>query len=155
MTVLEHIKHRAEVRIVLWWTVTLIAWVATLYVLAANDYPVRITGQAFSQELHDSDLRGPHPAKNAVDPYANTMSRGGANCCHGKDCARFYGDPIRVKGGWKFGRWFIKDDQIIDVETLPIQERGFHHLCIGVSEDHEARTGREETPRCGYVAMGA
>jgi hypothetical protein len=141
MTVLEHLKHRTDLRIALWWVLILILWVGTLLVLGAP---------TTAQELHDHDLRGPHPAVGAPDPYASTTAdHGQVNCCHGQDCARFYGEPKRANRdgvqGWMFGQWFIRNDQIIDVDTLPISERGYHHLCIN----------KLLGPLCGYVAMGA
>ena len=60
----------------------------------------------------------------------------GANCCHGHDCARYYGEPRRTsrdgQQGWQFGKWFFRDDQLIAADSLAPEERGFHHVCIGV-----------------------
>lgn len=110
---------------------------------------------------HGHEPRDVHPdlsRPGAIDPYESTMSfrsaqfPAGLNCCHGRDCARFHGTPVRgSKGGrpglW-FGRWFVEQDRLIDPRTLPASERGYHHLCV-----MDAGTAREHV-MCGYEAGG-
>jgi hypothetical protein len=108
----------------------------------------------FAQEHMGPDLRGHHPARGAPDPYDKAADMSGNPCCHAKDCTRFYGDPVRhtnAKGerGWFFGKFFVRDDQLIEPLTLPRNERGFHQICVA---EHEG--GKYQFVRCGFVAMG-
>ena len=101
---------------------------------------------AVAQEV-DHNGRGQHPAKGAPDPYARAVSTAGYDCCHGTDCARFYGTPTRAERGgikgWMFGKWFVPDDRIIKPETIDASERAFHHLCLNCDET---------VVRCGHIA---
>lgn len=111
----------------------------------------------------DHGLYGGHPAHGAPDPYLQTRNVSGGDCCHGQDCQRFYGDPKRVTSetgikGWQFGEYFVADDKLVDVRTLPIEERGFHHICVlDVKEgsyEGGAAMSSYKLSLCGYVAMG-
>ena len=113
-------------------------------------FPARVSAQ-------DHGLLGAHPPAGAKDPYEKTVSMSGANCCHGHDCARYYGEPRRTirdgQQGWQFGKWFFRDDQLIAADSLAPEERGFRHVCIGVGYD--ATAGQMEIPRCAYIALGS
>jgi hypothetical protein len=118
-------------------------------------------GLAIAQ-THDHSLYGEHPAPGQHDPYLTTKNVSGGDCCHGGDCQRFYGNPTRVsqdgKKGWQFGEWFVSDDRMISYDQLPVDERGYHHICL---HDFSYSTGPEgaisggfKMALCGYVALG-
>lgn len=124
-----------------------------------------LIGAAFQvdAQTHDHTLYGGHPAAGAHDPYLTTKNVSGGDCCHGADCQRFYGDPVRAtvngKAGYKFGEWFVEDARMIPWDQLPVSERGYHHICIhdfsniGGYEGGAAMTTNKQA-LCGYVAMG-
>lgn len=100
--------------------------------------------------------RGPHPT--GVDPYAQTHSFPstlhpvGLNCCHGTDCTPWDGDPPIPETragvpGWKMGKWWFSEDQRIDPKSLPFEERGRAHICVG---EYNSSDGNWDTPRCFY-----
>lgn len=116
----------------------------------------------FAQDHTDHTLFGGHPAAGAVDPYRTTKNVSGGDCCHGADCQRFFGDPVRAtvngKSGYKFGEWFVEDARMIPWDQLPVSERGFHHICIhdfsGYGSYEGGGLSTYKMALCGYVAMG-
>lgn len=116
----------------------------------------------FAQDSTNPDLFGGHPGHNMVDPYRTTKNISGGDCCHGSDCQRFFGTPIRAtvggKKGWKFGEWFVEDARVIDVNTLPVEERGYHHICIhdftGYGSYEGGGLSTYKMALCGYIAAG-
>jgi hypothetical protein len=117
-----------------------------LFLLSA--FALLVAAAAVGQEV-DHNMRGQHPHQMGVaDPYAKARSVKGNDCCHGTDCTRFYGTPVRAEKdgakGWQFGKWFVRDDQLIDVETIADKrELAFHHLCLNSTET---------TVYCGHIA---
>jgi hypothetical protein len=100
--------------------------------------------------------RGPHPTPGQTDPFLKAQSFAGMNCCHGKDCTVWNGPgPVQhVKdgvSGWLVGRWFFRNDQMVDPMSLPPDLRSTPIICIG-----EYGTGAEriEVPRCFYWPVG-
>jgi hypothetical protein len=88
--------------------------------------------------LHHPE-RGAHPdlASGGHDPYRIARNQRGAECCHGRDCAPYYGPPpVRStntagRPGWLFaGKWFFEDDQELLPETIDPDRRGEAQLCI-------------------------
>lgn len=109
-------------------------------------------------------MRGAHPDLSTPearehDPYRRASSQTGANCCHGADCAPYYGPaPKKVQqngvDGWIVGRWFFEDYKRIKEETLPPDLRWEAHICIGEAGNVDAAGKHEyETPYCFYYPV--
>jgi hypothetical protein len=68
-----------------------------------------VAAAVVAQEI-DRNMRGQHPHRMGVsDPYAKARSYGGANCCHGEDCARFYGTPVRHTNADGTKGWIVRE----------------------------------------------